>query len=348
MRLSSIGDVLLTTPVLRSLKNHCPDAEIHFLSKPSNADILLLNPNISKVVVLKPSLNQTIKELKAEHYDFVADLHNNHRTRLIRWSLRVKCGVYCKENFRKFLFVLTKRNVMSGMHVVDRYFDAFKRFPAGQLNPPQNGTALNGAAPSCSKGLELFFPDDFSEEKVGSQVIGKTTFAKLTEKPFVAIACGAQHATKRIPLDKLRFLCATVGCPVILLGDGKDRRRMSDWGLSFSSNKNVVNLCGKTTLLQSAALIRAAAVVITPDSAMMHFAAALQRPVIAIWGATDPAFGFSAYLCNHADCIVEKLWCHPCSRMGTRRCPLRHYNCMNKQDWQKICVTAKNIVNKAL
>ena len=124
MRLSSIGDVLLTTPVVRCLKQQVPDAEVHFLTRGANGELLKGNPNIDKLLLLQESMDETVAMLKRENYDFVVDLHNNHRTRKIRLSLGVRHSVYRKENLRKFVYVWTKLDVMSGRHVVDRYMQA--------------------------------------------------------------------------------------------------------------------------------------------------------------------------------------------------------------------------------
>lgn len=322
IRFSSIGDVLLTTPLLRCLKQQLPDCSLHFLTKSTMSQLLTSNPNVDRVVTLQHPLKKTIKQLRSEHYDFVVDLHNNHRSRLIRMRLSAKHSVYRKENFRKWLTILTKHDFMSGLHVVDRYFQA-----VSPLNVVNDG-----------KGLQLPLPEVLSGEAFKTRMFGSNSVLQLTAHPYAIVACGAQHATKRIPLSKLMTLCSQIKGPVLLLGDKGDRDRLRNSDVAFSPN--VSNLCGKTSLLESAALIRDAAVVVTPDSSMMHFAAAYHRPVIAVWGATVPEFGFWAYSTQRADCQVSNLRCRPCSRMGSERCPLGHFRCMDFQDWQRIAEAA--------
>lgn len=330
IRLSSIGDVLLTTPLLRCLKKQVTGAEVHFLTKEGNSPLLQNNPYVDRVYTLQPSVRETLQMLKKEHYDYVADLHNNRRSRRIRIALHTKGATYRKENFHKFMFILTKRNVMSGRHVVERYFDAVRTL----------GVVLD------DEGLECYLPPSLQDDLFLTTTIGEggqrmsgrsgrqVHAGELVAHPYIVIACGAQHATKRIPLDKLRFLCTAIRKPIILLGDAGDAERMEDWGLHFQPH--VTNLCGKTTLMQTAAFVSRAALVVTPDTGIMHLAAAFHRPTISLWGATHPDFGFSAFRTVHANFYAEQLKCHPCSRMGGRRCPHKHFRCMHEHPWSHI------------
>lgn len=261
-------------------------------------------------------------------YDYIIDLHNNHRSRLIRFRLKGKKIVYRKENLHKWLTIVTKRNQMSSRHVVDRYMRAIA--PLGII--------------ADNIGLELDLPPSLNTNSLKTKSFDGISIDSLLAKPYAIVACGAQHATKRIPPTHIATLCSLLESPVLLVGDAGDRRRIEDAAVTFGTN--VVNLCGKTSLLESAALIRDAAVVVTPDSSMMHFAAAFRRNIVAVWGATVPQFGFSAYATTHTDCQVEGLRCRPCSRMGTERCPLGHFDCMHKQDWHQIAAAAALYLSK--
>ena len=322
IRLSSLGDVLLTSPVVRCLKQQMAGVELWFLTKPGCAPLLSENPYIDHVVELTPDLSETVAKLCDVGFDYVIDLHNNHRSRAVRRALgklriengKLKIFVYKKENIHKFLYVITKHDFMSGRHVVDRYFKAVE--PLAVYND--------------DKGLECFLPDD---EKLQ---IGQLR----PQEPYVAIACGAQHYTKQIPPEQIARLCQHIGHPVVLLGDKNDRTRLT--AATSMWPDNVRNLCGETSLMQSAALVRDAMAVVTPDSVMMHFAAAFHRPTIAVWGATAPSFGFSCYKSPHVDCVAERLRCHPCSRMGSEKCRHQHFRCMSGHDWEKIALLADN------
>ncbi|MBR6330276.1 MAG: glycosyltransferase family 9 protein [Bacteroidales bacterium] len=330
IRLSSIGDILLTTPLVRCVKQQLHGCVLHFLTKPAMRDLLASNANVDKVLTLGDSISQTVTMLDEQGpYDYIIDLHNNHRSRMIRARLKGKKLIYRKENLRKWLTIVTKRDLMSSRHVVDRYMRTV--MPLGVSND--------------NKGLELALPHSLDAENFRKTAVGGISIDQLLSSPYAVVACGAQHATKRIPPAHIATLCSLMKVPVLLLGDGGDRSRLDSAGATFGSN--VVNLCGKTTLLESAALIRDAAVVVAPDSSMMHFAAAFHRPVVAVWGATVPQFGFAAYATPHIDCQVDTLHCRPCSRMGSERCPLGHFDCMHKQDWQRIATAAKKYLSES-
>ena len=321
IRFSSLGDVVLTSPVVRCVKEQLIDVELFFLTKPGCVPLLKYNPYIDHIVELQDDLRKTIEEIRGYDIDCIVDLHNNHRSRIVRSSLGCRSYVYGKENFHKFLYVLTKQDFMSGRHVVDRYFETVKSI----------GVHNDG------KGLDCYLPEELRTE------IGE----RRTEKPkvpYVAVACGAQHYTKQMPVDKIAQMCSLIESPVLLLGDKSDALRITSHNSDWTGN--VVNLCGETSLMQSAALVRDSAVVVTPDSAMMHLAAAFKRPTIAVWGGTTPTFGFSSYGTLHWDYVVKGLRCHPCSRMGKEKCPRGHLKCMMEQDWngiaRKVNETIKN------
>ena len=329
IRFSSLGDIILTTPVVRCLKRQLEGAEIHYLTKVDNLELLYNTPNIDKVLAYDGNLRETVKKLRNENYDAIVDLHNSRRSSLIRMQLKGKKYVYRKENLHKWLTIVTKHDFMSGKNVVERYLAAVKPL----------GIEDDGG------GLELMLPESMAPEVFKKLIVAGKKVEDIVNQPYVVVACGSQHETKNIPVDKLMVLCSMIKMRVVLLGDKKDRKRIRDWGASFSAN--VINLCGKTSLLESAAFVRAAAVVISPDSAMMHFAVAFHRPLIAIWGATTPRFGFAAFRTPHADCEVTDLWCRPCSRMGSKRCPLGHFRCMHEQSWQRIAESVTKITQSS-
>ena len=121
IRFSSIGDIVLTTPVVRCLKQQYPDAEVHYVTKKSYKTLLENNPYIDKVFTLEKSLNDLVNQLKSEEYDYVIDLHNNLRTRIIKFRLGVKSFSFDKLNFHKWILVKLKKNIMPKVHIVDRY-----------------------------------------------------------------------------------------------------------------------------------------------------------------------------------------------------------------------------------
>src|SRR6187431_504279 len=123
LRFSSIGDIVLTTPVIRCLKKQLPGVEIHYATKNVFKGILENNPYVNKVHTLSVSTSDLIKELKAEKFDIVIDLHKNLRTTKIKWALGAKSYSFDKLNIKKWLFVNWKFKVMPDKHIVDRYIE---------------------------------------------------------------------------------------------------------------------------------------------------------------------------------------------------------------------------------
>jgi len=327
IRLSSIGDVLLTTPVVRCLKRQLDGAEIHFLTKPANADLLASNPNIDRIVTLTDDTEAMVRDLRNECYQLVVDLQNNRRSRRVRRALGCPMTVYNKENCHKFWYVITKHDVMSGRHVVQRYLAA-----VAQLGVVDDGG-----------GLELFLRDDVTEQL--SQY-------KFHNTRYVVIACGSQHRSKTIPPERVLWLAerlAQSGLHVVLVGDKRDKENI---GRAVSAGpdalaENIHNMCGAASLLLSAAIVSRAAAAVCPDSAMMHIASAFGVPVFAVWGSTVPSFGFEAYRVRHVNYENNSLPCRPCSRAGCDRCRKRDFECMTGNDWERIATDVLRFVRSS-
>lgn len=325
IRFSSIGDIVLTSALLRCLHQQVEGAEIHYLTKSSYATLLSDNPHVSRVHVLEEDPRNLQSRLRAEHFDFVADLQGNRKSRHIGRSLHAKYATYDKQDVARMMLVLTKKDRTDHRHVAERYFDAVKPL---------------GVTPD-GKGLECYYePSDITPLLVDRK--HHQLPADFLDKPYAVISVGSQHVTKCIPLDKLQVVCSYISGPVLLLGDANDRQRIKEFGPRF--HDNVLNLCGKSSLSQTMQLIDKAAVVLTGDSALMHMAAAFATPMVVLWGSTVPEFGFSPYKVEAANMEVD-VWCRPCHRFGFSRCPLKHFDCMEKQKWQRIAQAVKMLVD---
>lgn len=311
IRLSSMGDIILTTPVLRCIKQQVDQAVVHCLVKSPFVSLLSHSPYVDQVISYDESRN-FIKQLRAEQYDFVVDLQNNHRSHLLWRQLRCKHSVVNKEDWARMWLVLTKRNHIKQASVVDRYMKAAA--PLGVVND--------------GKPLDLFYEP-------------QTDGPDVQQRPYVAIACGAQHGTKRIPLKYLQFLIGSIQGTIVLLGDNQDRYRIADGSVHL--NRRVVNMCGKTSLTELIQWVDRATVVISGDTGIMHMAAALQKELIVLWGSTTPLFGFAPYGVEAYNSEVM-LDCRPCSRMGKEKCPKQHLRCFEGHPWQQIV----NYVNSKL
>jgi ADP-heptose:LPS heptosyltransferase len=311
IRFSSIGDIVLTTPVIRCLKQQVPDAEIHFLVKDNFRSVVSHNPYIDKLQFLSHSWDLMIHELKLEDYDYIIDLHHNIRSLRVKKALGKPSFSFRKLNLQKLIYTNLKWNLMPHVHIVDRYLETVSSF----------GVTNDG------EGLDYFIS---KEEEVNLADIPASHHAG-----FIAIVIGAAHNTKKYPVHKLRTVCEKLDHPVILLGGKEDAE--NGQAIAIADPVKVYNACGKFSLNESADLVRKAKLVVSNDTGLMHIAAAFKKPIISLWGNTVPSFGMYPYYGKNYlkqsklpyDILqVNKLWCRPCSKIGYAKCPLGHFTCM--------------------
>lgn len=307
IRFSSIGDIVLTTPVIRCLKLQYPNAEIHYVTKKSYKVLFENNPYVDKIFTLEESLNDLVKQLKSEDYDCIIDLHNNLRTSVIKFRLGVKSFSFDKLNFQKWLLVKFKRDIMPEIHIVDRYMKTVESLGVKNDN----------------KGLDYFIPEKDN--------VPPDWLPESYQSNYAVYAIGGQHETKKLPLPKMVELCKSIKIPLVLVGGKEDFEQGGALIAAFANQApNILNTCGKMNLNQSASIIEKAAIVYTHDTGMMHVAAALKKKVVSIWGNTVPAFGMYPYLTDFEVLENKNLQCRPCSKIGYHRCPLGHFKCMNE------------------
>jgi ADP-heptose:LPS heptosyltransferase len=319
IRFSSIGDIVLTTPVIRCLKKQVPDAEVHFLVKNSFRSVVEHNPYIDKLQVLAHSWELMIEELKTENYDYIIDLHHNTKTMRVKNALKKKSFSFYKLNIQKYLYTAFKINMLPKVHIVDRYMKTVGSF----------GVKNDGA------GLDYFIAP---QEEIKKQDIPASHSAG-----YIACVIGAAHGTKRWPVHKWKEFCQKMDHPVILLGDKNDEANGNE--IAAIDPIKIYNACGKFRLNESADLVRKAKIVITNDTGLMHIAAAFKRPIISLWGNTVPSFGMTPYYGDApvSDVIMQtnKLWCRPCSKIGFKKCPLGHFKCMEKIEADEVISKVK-------
>jgi ADP-heptose:LPS heptosyltransferase len=309
IRFSSIGDIVLTTPVVRCLKEQIKDSEVHYLTKPSFASLLENNPYIDKMLLLKPSLSDTIKEINQESYQYIIDLHRNLRTFIIKSRTQVLSFTFPKLNLEKWLLVNLKINRLPDIHIVDRYFEAVKLFDVT----------------NDGKGLDVFI--DPNNE------VNPTTINPSISEGYIVVVVGAKHFTKQIPTHILATIIDELNYPVVLIGDRNDEIKANEI-IAKCRNKKIFNVCGKFSLLQSSSIVKNARVVLTGDTGFMHIAAAFNTKIVTVWGNTVPQFGMYPYTSKEFYSIheVNNLPCRPCSKLGYEKCPKKHFNCMNQQN----------------
>lgn len=322
LRFSSIGDIVLTTPVVRTLKTQLDKAEIHYCTKPQYKEIVEHNPYIDKVHTLDRALSDVIRDLKAEGFDYVIDLHKNLRTAIIKARLGVKSYAFDKLNFEKWLIVNLKINKLPNRHIVDRYMDTVAPL----------GVKMD------TLGLDYFIP---RKDEVPLDWLPETH-----RDEFVAYAIGAQHNTKKLPLKRMIELCDRINKPVVLLGGPGDKATGDEIARFFTKstksapyeqgllklNKKtlVYNACGKYNLNQSASIIKKATHLFTHDTGLMHIGAAFKKQIFSIWGNTIPSFGMYPYRTKFSIFENNNLDCRPCSKLGHQKCPKGHFKCMNE------------------
>lgn len=332
IRFSSIGDIVLTTPVIRCLRQQA-NAEVHFLTKAGFAGILLANPYVAKLWTIKKNIAEVTPALLEEGYDHIIDLHKNLRTLELRSRIalystlhlrpRPQWNAFDKLNLEKYLLVSLGMDRMPDVHIVDRYL---------------------AAAPNITnddKGLDYFIPD---EDAVNLAAEGL---------PFryLILVIGAAHATKRLTEAQLLSFCAAFPHPVILLGGPAEK----DAGNRIATgHDHVTNACGRFSLSGSADLIRQATAVVTHDTGMMHIASAFHKPIISVWGNTVPHFGMYPYLPG-AEAVekerrqeVTGLSCRPCSKIGHQQCPKGHFRCIMDQNPVELAAHAAQLMEDSV
>lgn len=314
IRFSSIGDIILTSTVLRCLKQQVPGAEVHFLTKESFRPLVEHSPYVDRVHVLNDDLGQVLRALKQERFDQVIDLHHNLRTKRVKLAVGRPAKSFAKLNFEKWLLVNFKKDRLPRIHIVDRYM----------------ATVAHLGVKNDGKGLDLFIPPE--------KEVDLATLPLAHRNGYLALCIGAGHFTKRLPQHKLIELAGKLQGPMVVIGGPDDRA--TGRAICDAVGARAYDATGKYDLLGSASLIKQARNVIAHDSGAMHVASAFRKHVVSIWGNTVPQFGMGPYIPQYPERAhiseVTGLDCRPCSKIGFDQCPRGHFRCMEKQDLGRI------------
>ena len=315
IRFSSIGDIIYTTPVVRSLKNRFPNAEICFLTKPAFKYIYQHNPYLTKLYLLEPKLLDTVKLIKEEKFDLIVDLHNNLRTSIIKLLTQIPALTYKKERLKKWL-ALKFKSFTPNKHLVDRYLETVKSL--GAVND--------------GKSVDYFLEKEYQLDQ----------FLPTTHQPkFVAFIIGATHFTKRLPNHKIIEICKDIVDPIVLIG-GNDVKVNADL-IKAAVGEQIINLCGTINLDESIFILSKSTKVIGFDTGLTHISTAFNKPLVSIWGGTTPELlGVQPYHISNSYMASVDLSCRPCSKFGLEKCPLGHFKCMENINTDGIV----NYVNK--
>jgi ADP-heptose:LPS heptosyltransferase len=303
IRFSSMGDIIYTTPVVRCIKKQIPGVEVHFLTKPAFRYIYDNNPYLDKLLLLNDSLSATIKDIKAEQYDYIIDLHSNLRTAIIKLRTGIKSSTYNKQRISKWLSLKFKLKLVKPVHLVERYLKTVKFLGV-----------VNDGLP-----IDYYIKKDHK----------LTELLPVSHQKFVAFIIGATHFTKRMPNEKVISICKSINLPIVLLGGG-DVKANGDV-VSEALGQKVYNACGITSLDESVYLVSKAESIIGYDTGLTHIAEAFNKPIASIWGSTVPELlGVQPYMIDRSLIAGVDLPCRPCSKFGQGACPLGHFKCMKE------------------
>lgn len=325
IRFSSIGDIVLTTPVIRCIKNKYPNAEIHYVTKKSFHSVLQHHPLIDKIHLLEDSVFHLGMNLKNEHFDFVIDLHHNQRSLLLRYLLGASSSSFNKINFQKWVMVNLKINLLPRQHIVERYLNT-----CAPLEVEDDGAGLDYYISEADYSATGKLPESFHAGYMGWVI-------------------GAKQKTKQFPSDKIIRILNRLKYPVVLLGGKEDEANGENIIQNVAAESTpVLNACGRFRLNESAALVKQAKLILTNDTGLMHIAAAFRKPLITFWGNTIPEFGMYPYFRNGYSMTFEikNLSCRPCSKLGYTSCPRKHFDCMNRLDENDIVETIKQFLTQ--
>ena len=315
IRFSSLGDIILLTPLFREINRHFPGIEIDFLTSTTFAGVCANNPHINQIIAVDrkkglPALNRFITEHPQERYDLIIDAHHSLRSRLllIKWlgvfnGFSRKTVSIDKRSFKRNLLLLTGINRMK---------DAISQREA-YLNLIRHLTG-----PTKFEMETELYPNSIEKEHALTLIREH----QLEGEKIVALGPGASYRGKCWPQESFLELSEELqktGYPVVLLG--ADGETEPNWIFENSSTKPL-NLAGKLSFRETAALLEHCHLVVSNDSAVVHFAEAMKIPALAIFGPTVREFGYAPFL-DRSRAIEIELKCRPCSRNGKGKCTNR-------------------------
>ncbi len=327
IRMSSLGDVILTTPIVRQLQRTYPDAILDVVVSERFAEVYSHNPRVRTVwpTVASTTIDSEMDQWKLQmresvpggRYDLVVDLQNNLQSAAIRHGLAEREVRYPKFRWQKLAMVWLKRIPPVTTPIVMRYRMALSDYPLVM----------------DTEGPEVWLQEErlsgtYAPRMLPVVVHGAHNGHTHHERLRIAIAPGAHHATKRWPTSHVARLCVMLmreGAHVLLVGGLADVEICS--AVEAATGMKLERHDGATTLAQTIKALDSADVLVTNDSGVMHLGAARRIPIVALFGSTVQQLGFAPYGTRHV--VVEHdVACRPCSHIGRSRCPRKHFECM--------------------
>lgn len=330
IRLSSIGDILLATPLIRILRQRFPAAQIDFLTKSRFTELLIANPYLNHLMAFNDQLGfkelqRVQQQIRAEKYDWLVDIHRNLRTHYLKCGSGALAFVYNKRVGRRFLLVHFKLNYYPAIiPVYQRYLEPLAPFG---IQDDQAGLDFH-----FSPGGEVHTTRRFTEF--------------LTRYPYViGLVPGAGFATKRWPAENFArvagFLAKHLQTGIIIFGGEAERALQQE--IQSRTTAPILGLAGECSLQETAAMMRVCHLIISNDSGLMHLAVALRKKLIAIFGGTTAELGF--FPVSDQQIILEApVRCRPCSHIGKPACPKRHFDCMRLITPEQVQVAALQLL----
>jgi heptosyltransferase-2 len=319
VRFSSIGDIVLTTPLVRALRRRHADAELVYVTKLAFAPLVSDNPHLDRVEALAPRepLRRLAARLRALRPTHGLDLHGSLRSAGLRALVPGRWTGYRKRLLARALLIATKRDLYrDAVPVAERYFEAARALGAG----PDGDPPEFHLSPESRAGGDAWI-----------------TALGLAGRPLAALAPGAAHATKRWPVRHWVELAGRLRAaglePVTVGGDG-DRE--------VARGIPVPSAAGELSLQETGAVLARARVVVSGDTGVMHMATGVGTPVVALFGPTVRQFGFRPYR-GRATILERDLGCRPCSAMGSARCPLGHHRCLEEITAAEVCAAVERL-----
>ncbi len=312
VRFSSIGDLLLTTPLLRALRARHPAARITMVVREDMADTLRHNPRLSELVTWRhrSSLRVLADQLRGEPWTHRLDLHGSLRSLALRQLVGGTWTTYPKHRVRRALLIRTGRRRGGALGpVAERYFAA----AAGLDVSPDGGPA------------EFFTSQE--AEREAAAFLAQAGIGQV--RPIIAVAPGAAHFTKRWPVEHWEALVRRLRATndIIVLGGPAEQALGAH--VAAAAGGGAVNAAGQFSLVGSAALLKHATALVAGDTGVLHLATALGVPVVGLYGPGVEEFGFFPYH-SRARVLQRDLACRPCSTHGGPRCPLGHHRCLRE------------------
>ncbi len=327
-----LGDVILSLPLVQALKKKHPDSKIDFLCIPGTSGLLKNNPYIDEVIIYNkrnsgvPGLIDIIKKIRNKKYDLIISPHRSARTSMISYFSSAKKTITFDKSNLSFLYDV-KIPYAENIHEIRRNLSL--------LEPLGNET-------------EIIRPELFTGEEEKNKIDKLFSDNNIPAgQKIISIAPGSAWFTKKFPKEKFVRICdlvQTMNAKIFLIG-GKEDRQTSEYIENNSASENIINVTGQLSILESAELIKRSSLLITNDSAPLHIGNAEGISVIAIFGATIPAFGFYPYGKNDIIFETNGLSCRPCSIHGGNKCPIGTFECMLRISEENIAKEIKRMLS---